>query len=112
MDDTGLVARFESLGHLPRDGERFLDRNRSFSDALGERRTFDELENERLHAVRFFQTVNARDVRMVQRREELGLALEPRQALFVSRELFGKNLDRYVAGELPIACPIDLASSR
>ena len=45
---------------------------------------------------------------MVQRREELGLTLEPRQALFVSRELFGKNFDRYVAVELPIACPIDL----
>ena len=45
---------------------------------------------------------------MVQRREELGLALEPRQTLFVFRKLFGEDFDRDVAVELRVASAIDL----
>jgi len=37
---------------------------------------------------------------MVQRREKLGLTLEPRQALFVVRELLREDFDRDVAVEL------------
>ncbi len=48
-----------------------------------------ELEDERFHAVRFFETVDARDVRMVQRRQELRFPVEARPALFVFRERVG-----------------------
>ena len=78
MDHARFVSRFERFRNLPRYGERFLDRDGTFSDSLGKRRPFDELKNERFHAVRFFETVDARDVRMVQRREELGFTFEPR----------------------------------
>ena len=46
---------------------------------------------------------------MVQRREKLGLALEPRQALFVFRELLRKDFDRHVPVELCVASAVDLA---
>ena len=36
----------------------------------------------------------ARDVRMIQRREDLRFALEPGQSLAVGRERFGQDLDR------------------
>ena len=46
---------------------------------------------------------------MVQRREDLRFALEPRQALGIVRERVGQDLDRDVAIELRVAGPIDLA---
>src|SRR5215472_5137914 len=45
---------------------------------------------------------------MAERREDLRFALEPRHAICIARESFGKNLDRYVATELGIASTIDL----
>ena len=44
---------------------------------------------QRVDAVRLLEPVDARDVRMIQRRRELGLALEPGEALGVARELDG-----------------------
>jgi len=45
---------------------------------------------------------------MIQRREKLGLALEPRQALFVSGELLRKYFDGHVTAELRVASAVDL----
>jgi len=42
------------------------------------------------------------DVRVIELREELGFSLETIQTLFVCRELFRKNLDRYVPPELRV----------
>ena len=38
MDDALLVRGFERLGDLPRDRQRFVERQRPARDALGERR--------------------------------------------------------------------------
>ena len=54
--------------------------------------TCSHLQNARFHAVRFFQPVDARDVRMVQRSEELRFRLEPRQALLVFANSSGRTL--------------------
>ena len=43
------------------------------------------------------------------RREKLGFALEPREALFVLRELFWEYFDRHLTIELRVACAVDLA---
>ncbi len=48
MDDPLLVGGFERFGDLPRNRERFVDGNRSECDAIGKRRSLDELEDERL----------------------------------------------------------------
>ena len=55
--------------------------NRPLRDAVRERRPLDQLHHERGDAVRSFQAVDRRDVRMIQRREDFGFALEPGQAL-------------------------------
>ena len=52
MDDAVLVRRLERLGDLARDRQRFVERNRAVRDAIGERRPLDELQDERLDAVR------------------------------------------------------------
>ncbi len=109
MDDASLVPGFERLRNLARYGERFLDRDGTISDALGQRRSLDELEDECLYPIRFLETVDARDVRMVERRERLGFPLEPRQALVVVCEFLRENLDRNVAVKLRIAGAVDLS---
>ena len=50
-----------------------------------------------------------RDVRMIQRRERLRFALEPREPLGIGGERLGQDLDRDVATELRVARAIDLA---
>ena len=46
----------------------------------------DELQHEEARAVVLVQTVDGADVRMIQRSENLGLALKPRHALGVLGE--------------------------
>ena len=53
--------------------------------------------------------VDRRDIRMVQRREDCGLALEPGEPLGVLCELFGQHLDRDVASQARVGGAIDLA---
>ena len=47
VDDPLLVRRFERLGDLPRDRQRFVERNRPARDPLGERLALDQLQHER-----------------------------------------------------------------
>ena len=87
MDDASFVGLLEPVGETPRDRESFVDRDRSSRDALGERLSLDELEHEVVRVAGLLESVNGRDVRMVQRRQDFGLTSEPRQAFFVLREL-------------------------
>ena len=108
MDDTGLVPRFERFRDLPRDRNDVFDRDRAFLDPLGERRPFHELQHERSNAVRFLESMDARNVRMVQRCEKLRLALEPRETIGVLRKRMGKHLDRDITVELRVARAVHL----
>ena len=58
-----------------------------------------------------FDAVDLRDVRMVERRKHLRLALESRDAIGVGGEEIGQNLDRDVAVQPRIARPIHFAHS-
>ena len=50
MDDAGGVRGLQRLGDLPGNGQRLLERDGSLPDAIGQRGTFDQLEDERLQA--------------------------------------------------------------
>ena len=50
-------------------------------DAIGERRPFDQLHHQRADAAGFLEAVDLRDVRVIERREHLRFALEPREAI-------------------------------
>jgi hypothetical protein len=76
---------------------------RSASPAL------DELEDKREYAVTLFETVDGRDVRMVQRGEDLGLALKPPQALRIPRKRFRQEFQRDIALQPGVARAVDLA---
>ena len=106
MDDALLVRGFEGFGNLLRDRQRLVDRNRSLRDPVRERRPLDQLHDERLHAVRLLEAVDVRDVRMIERGEDLRLAFEPRQAIRIGGEEVRKHLQRDVAIEPRVPRPI------
>ena len=57
---------------------------------------------------RFLDAVDRGDVRMIQRRECLRLAFEPRQAFGVRGERVRQDLDRDLAIQRRVRCPIHL----
>ena len=69
----------------------------------------DQFHHERAHAAGFFEAVDVRDVRMVQRRERLRFAREPRQPFGISGERVRQDLERDVAIQLRVARAIHLA---
>jgi hypothetical protein len=108
----GRLARslrgFERLSDLLSDSECFIDRNLAACDSPVQALAVDEFEHEELLAVRFIETVDRADVRMVQRREDLSFTTKAREPLGIIRERGGQDLQRNVATELGVASAIDL----
>ena len=76
MDDAVLVRGLERLGDLARDRERLGERQRPARDARREVVALDELHHERADAARLLDAVDGGDVRVIERGEQLGLALK------------------------------------
>ena len=108
MDDPLFVGLLERRGDLVRDVESFFDRNGTTRDALGKGLTRDELEHEVVGVVGVLEPIDRGDVRMVERRENLGFALESSQPLRVLSELLGQDLDGDVTPELRVPSSIHL----
>ena len=85
MDHVGRVRGLEPLGDLLCDIDRLVLRDRAAVDPLGEVEPFDELHREKVGVLGVMQPVHRRDIRVVERTEQLGLAFEPREALRVAR---------------------------
>ena len=92
MDDAGRVRGVEAIGDLARDGERFVHRNGPAREPLAEVFAGDQLHRQRKRALRVLEAVNLRDVWMVQRRQRLRLALEPRDPVGVAGKRYGQIL--------------------
>jgi hypothetical protein len=58
MNDSLLVRGLEGLGDLPGNGQRLVERQRTASDTVGQRRALDELHRERRHAGRVLEAVD------------------------------------------------------
>src|SRR5687768_12228868 len=108
MDDTLLVRSLERLRDLARDRDRLVLRDRPLRDAIGQRRSFDQLEDEDWLAIELLETVDRRDVGMAERGDDLRFTREAREAIGVD-QMIGKDLQRDVAPELRVAGAIDLA---
>ena len=103
-----LVRRFERLRDLLRDRQRLVDRDRPARNALRQVLALDEFHHQRTDTVGFFETVDVRDVGMIQRGEGLRFAGEPCEPFGVAREDIGQHLDGDVAIELRVSRAIDL----
>ena len=81
---------------------------RSF-EPLSERVALDQLENEALHPLADLETMNRRDVGMVQRGEQVGFALQPRRPFRITDQGLREDLDGDIPFELRIGGPVDLS---
>ena len=111
MDDAPLVSGFERLRNLNRNGKRLRDGDGALRQSVGQCRAVDELHDERGHIAGFLQTVNRRDVRMVERGQDPRFAPKSSQPLGVAGYGLEQKLDRDVAIERAIAGAVDLAHS-
>ena len=109
MHDAVLVRRLERFGNLTGNRQRFVNRDRSLRDAVCQRRAVDELEDEGPLRTDFLRSVDLRDVRMVERRQHLRLALKARDAIGIGGKEIRKNLDGDVAAQPRIAGSIHFA---
>ena len=103
MDDALLMGRFEGFGNLLGDGEGFVDGDRALLDAVRQGWPFDEFEHQRPDALSLLQPVDAPDVGVVQRGEDLGFPLEAGQPVGVGRERLRQHLQRHVSVKLRVA---------
>ena len=78
-------------------------------EPCGERDAIDVLEDQRADAVLLRQAVDGSDAGMIDGRENLRFAPEPRQPIRIVRELRQQYLERHVAVDAAIACAVDLA---
>ena len=100
MHDVVVVGRLEGLGNLPRQGERLTERQPGRpSQSLLECFPFDDFEDERLHAFGPLDPVDRRDVRVIERGQHAGFALEAREPVRIVRKDGREDLDRHVAAE-------------
>ena len=86
MDDPLLVRCFEAVRDLPGDRQRFIEGNRSPGDALRQILANHQLHDERMGPVRVVESVDLRDVGMVERRQHLRFSVEARQSIRVVGE--------------------------
>ena len=105
MDDAGGMGAVESVGDLHAEAEDLADRQRPAGDAVGERLAFEQFHDQ----VAVADVVERADVRMIELRDRLGLALEARPQLRVVRELRRQDLDGHAAVEASVVRAPDLA---
>ena len=109
VDDALVVGLLERLRDLLGDLEGLVDGDRAPREPLLEVLPLDELEGEEGLPVGLLEPVDRGDVRVVEGGEEVGLALEAPQALFVLRHLGRQHLDRDVPVEVRVGGAVDLA---
>jgi hypothetical protein len=83
VDDALLVRDFERVRDLLRNRQRVIEWDHALRDPLRQIVAFDQFHHQRAYVVSgfsrtFFESVDRRDVRMVERGEDLGFALKTR----------------------------------
>ena len=81
MDEVTNMRGFERVGDLSSNRERFGKRQRTWCNAIGKRRPFDELHHESALITRSFDAVDLCDIGMIQRGQGFGFTLKARQPL-------------------------------
>ena len=87
MDDAPLVGRLDRRGDADGQPQSLLDRHRASRDPVFEGRPRDQLENQSEGSLELFDAVDGRDPGVVERRQGVRLAFEPRETFRISGEL-------------------------
>ena len=98
MNHVMAVRRRQPLGDC---GRQLDDTRRSEARCylVGQRLSVDQFHGQEVHAGFLVQPVDGGNVRVVERREQFGFALEPREPLRIVRKCLGQDLDRDLAIE-------------
>ena len=76
MDDAVSVCRLKSVRDLDPEAEHLCERQRPAFDTCRQRLAFEQFEDEVVGVVLAADVVQAADVRVIEGRDRLGLALE------------------------------------
>jgi hypothetical protein len=107
VDHTFLVRGLQRVGQLPRQLQRFVNRNPPPAESLRQVLTQRQLHGEEAHAVVLLQPVDHRNVGVAQRGQQLGLPLEAGQPLGILRKGGRQDLDRDLSGQRLVDRPPD-----
>ena len=111
VDDSLRMGRVERVGDLPCHRQRLVECERAVREPIGERRPFDQLENQGVDGFRFFEAEDRSDIGVTQRRQHLRFALEASKTIWITRERVRKDLERDAPVQLGIVPPVYLSHS-
>lgn len=111
VHDATFVRSIERIGNLDSDMPRFVDRKRAVREPCLERRTLDHLHDDDLIRADPFESINGRDVRVIERGEYLRFTRKSRDAIRVSGKAVRQDFERNVTTELRVASPIHRSHS-
>jgi hypothetical protein len=98
----------KGLGHLAAELDRFDDRQRTAREAGGKRFSFGQFHHQERDAFVFTHVVERADVRMIQRRRGVGLALEPATALRARSRMGAQVFESDNTIQASVSCTVDL----
>lgn len=104
MNDSSLVRGLERFRNVPCEQQRLRERHWTASQPVGERFALDQLHHEGVGSRRLLESVDVRDVWVVQGGEGFGLAFQPRHAVRVVGKAVRQHLDRDLAVQSRVAC--------
>ena len=109
MDDALLVRRGERVGERGGDLDEPGDRQGTLGDEKVERLALDQLHRQEVDAAGLLDRVDRDDVRVIERGDGAGLALEPLQPLRARGHLGRQHFESDVAAEPRVPRAVDLA---
>ena len=87
MDDAAIMRRFDTAGDLKRIAERLTNGEGAGAKSLGQCLARHELEHQHADIARLFETVDGRDVGVVERCQEPRFTIEPQGTVRIRRQV-------------------------
>jgi hypothetical protein len=97
MEDTQVMGGFERLSDLKCKLETLFDGNCASLEPLGEGLALYELGDEKRHAIEFFEAVESRNSRVIERAQRARRHLDAREPLTVARDCQRKRPNPHFA---------------
>ena len=107
MDDRVSMCLVERVGDLNRVPKRLVERQCAFLQAFSQRLPFEVLHDEVVDAVLLTNIMERADMRVIQRRDGAGFALEAFAELRIRCNVRGQDFDRDGAIEASVAGFVD-----